>query len=80
MFGSASREVKLTLQKQEEEIRSLKEQVEHFKKIASFSFEEALIGVKDGEVAFKNHAAQNLPDLDQIVSALKPGQDINTDT
>lgn len=81
MFGSASREVKLTLQKQEEEIRSLREQVEHFKKIASFSFEEALVGVKDGEIAFKNHAAQNLPDLDQIVSALKSGQDhISTQT
>ena len=75
MFGSASREVKLTLQKQEEEIRSLKEQVEHFKKIASFSFEEALIGVKNGEIVFKNHAAQNFPDIDQLVSTLKPGQD-----
>ena len=81
MFGGTNREMKLTLQKQEEEIRKLREQVEHFKKIASFSFEEALIGVKNGEIAFQNNIAQSFPDLDQIVDVLKPGQEyVSTQT
>lgn len=76
MFGKSGRDVKLTLQKQEAEIKSLKEQVEHLKKVAAFSFNESLVGVKNGEIVFQNEAARNFPDLNSAVSSLKPGQNI----
>ena len=68
MFGGSSRDTKLMLQKQESEIQSLREQIEHLKRVASFSYEEAMIGIKNGEVVFKNTAAQNSPDIDQIAT------------
>ncbi len=74
MFGGSSRDTKLMLQKQESEIQSLREQIEHLKRVANFSYEEAMVGIKNGEVVFKNTAAQNFPDIDQIAAELKPGQ------
>lgn len=75
MFGGASRDIKLMMQKQEAEIRSLKDQVEHLKKVASFALEEALVGVKNGTIVFTNNIASKISDLEEFVSELKPGME-----
>ena len=69
MFGS-SNETKIALQKQVAENQALKAEVEHYKKIASFGFDEALVGLKNGEAVFLNSAAQNLGNLAEFIMAL----------
>ena len=78
MFGSSS-ETKAALQKQVAENQALKAEVEHYKKIASFGFDEALVGVKNGEAIFANSVAMslgNLPDFIRALGELRDGQSI----
>ena len=76
MFGS-SNETKVALQKQVAENQALKAEVEHYKKIATFGFDEALVGVKNGEAVFANSSARllsNLPDFIRALSGLQERQ------
>ena len=76
MFGSSS-ETKAALQKQVAENQALKAEVEHYKKIASFGFDEALVGVKNGEAVFANSVALslgNLPDFIRALGKIRDGQ------
>ena len=71
MFGNSSNNSKLTEQ-QETELQKLRQEVEYFRKIAMFSTKESVIGIKDGEVVFKNNAASEMRELQEVVSNLNP--------
>lgn len=78
MFGSSS-ETKDALQRQVAENQALKAEVEHYKKIATFGFDEALVGVKNGEAIFTNSVAGslgNLPDFIRALGELRDGQSV----
>ena len=79
MFGSSSREVKLTIEKQATEIASLKKEIELYKKVVGFSMQEGMVGIKNGEVIFKNSFAQDLKNLNEIVQHLnKESSEVTT--
>lgn len=79
MFGSSSREVKLTIEKQATGIASLKKEIELYKKVVGFSMQEGMVGIKNGEVIFKNSFAQDLKNLNEIVQHLnKESSEVTT--
>ncbi len=70
MFGSSKNNV--TERHQEAEITRLKQEVEHLKKVAMLSSQEFVVGIKDGNVVFKNDAANRLPEISELASKLNP--------
>ncbi len=54
----------------DKEIQHLKEEVEHYKEALGFTQHEIIIGIKNGEVVFKNKVAQQMPNFDVFVAHL----------
>ena len=54
----------------DKEIQHLKEEIEHYKEALGFTQHEIIIGIKNGEVVFKNKVAQQMPNFDVFVAHL----------
>ena len=54
----------------DKEIQHLKEEIEHYKEALGFTQHEIVIGIKNGEVVFKNKVAQQMPNFDVFVAHL----------
>ncbi|WP_394954521.1 methyl-accepting chemotaxis protein [uncultured Helicobacter sp.] len=54
----------------DKEIQHLKEEIEHYKEALGFTQQEIIIGIKNGEVVFKNKVAQQMPNFDVFVAHL----------
>lgn len=52
------------------EVQSLKEELEHYKEALGFTQKEIIVGIKNGEVVFKNQAASKLQHFDTFVAHL----------
>jgi len=73
MFGGKSKELELKIQHQEEELKSLKAEVEYFKEIAEMSHHELLFVMKDGQPVFLNNNAEEHASKDEIIAELHNG-------
>jgi len=71
MFGNSNRETQLMLEKKEAEVQSLKQENEYLKKVATLSVMDGVIGIKNGEVIFKNTVAEETSNLKDIIERLK---------
>ena len=54
----------------DKEIHHLKEELEHYKEALGFTQQEIIIGIKNGEIVFKNKVAQQMQNLDTFVAHL----------
>ena len=57
---------------QSKEIENLKAQIESYKAAFGFTQQEVIVGIKNGEVFFKNAQAQSMSTLDSITPHLTP--------
>ncbi|PAF47550.1 hypothetical protein BKH46_03750 [Helicobacter sp. 12S02634-8] len=69
MFGS-TKNFQLQLAQKDAEIIQLKNKLEFYKMLSEFSLTEALIGIKNGKIVFKNENALKIPQLDEIITCL----------
>lgn len=59
-----------TTNAQNKEIENLKAQIESYKAAFGFTQQEVIVGIKNGEVFFKNEQAQKMANLDSIIPHL----------
>lgn len=72
MFGSRANNAE-ELNAYKREIQELKQECELYKVIAGFSYDEAVIAIRDNEVIFKNEQAAKLSQFEYIKSELQEG-------
>jgi len=73
MFFSKKEDKQADINLKNQEIQSLKEELQFYKELSGVSHHELLIVLKNGEVTFKNSNAEQHTNIDSIVSELSSG-------
>ncbi len=76
MFFSNGDKYKKEIESLKAEIESLKSEVTLYKEIASFSFEEMCVVIKNGNITFMSENAKNLQDIESVKKELQ--KNLNT--
>lgn len=69
MFSS-SKTLRQELQTKEQENKALAQEVEFYRQVSAFAFEEIIFGISQGEIVFRNTNAESIKDTKSLLTQL----------